>query len=468
MERAQEAAQTMRMGGGIGYDFSTLRPRGALIRRLMSHSSGPVSFMSIFDAICVCIASAGHRRGAQMAVMRIDHPDIEEFVHAKNNAHALTGFNTSIAVTDKFMEALEHDYDFPLQFEGEIYRHIKPKPLWEAIMRSTWDWGEPGVLFIDRINEMNPLYYCETISATNPCGEQPLPPYGACLLGSWNLVKYLRPDFSFDWQMLSRDIPVVVRAMDNIIDLAIYPLPQQKAEALLKRRMGIGVTGLANTLEAMGHRYASPLFLVRQEEIQDFILQGCYQASMELSKEKGCFPLWDPNHYTSGKFFRETIDEDLKLLIKKHGLRNSHLTSIAPTGTISLCADNVSSGIEPVFKHKVTRMVNRTDGPVQVELVDYAYREFGVEGRTYDQVSPEDHLEVLKIAGKFVDSAVSKTCNVPSDMPWEDFKHLYVEAWKGGCKGLTTFQPNGKRAGIMEESNESCTIDPETGVKECG
>ena len=305
MQRALEAAQTMRMGGGIGYDFSTLRPRGALIHSLMSYSSGPVSFMSIFDAICTCIASAGNRRGAQMGVLRVDHPDIEEFIHAKNNKYALTGFNTSIAITDDFMKALIVGNDFDLKFNREVYRTINPKILWEAIMRSTWDWGEPGVLFIDTINKTNPLNYCEYIAATNPCAEQPLPPFGACLLGSFNLVKYLHKGHSphqqvywlFDDAKLKRDIEHVVRAMDNVVDVALYPLPQQELEAKNKRRMGLGVTGLANTIEAMGFESASELFLKVQKSILRTVLVGTYKASNALAKEKGVFPLWDPEYY---------------------------------------------------------------------------------------------------------------------------------------------------------------------------
>lgn len=475
MQRAQEAAQTMRLGGGIGYDFSTLRPRGALIRRLMSYSSGPISFMGIFNAICLCIASAGHRRGAQMAVMRIDHPDIEEFIHAKNNSHSLTGFNTSIAVTDKFMEALGANEPFDLVFEGEVYKTIDPNVLWEAIMRSTWDWGEPGVLFIDTINSMNNLWYVETIAATNPCGEQPLPPHGACLLGSFNLPKYLvkvtTPDgdyyYKFDYDKLREDVPNVVRAMDNVIDQAIYPLPQQKEEALNKRRMGLGITGAANALEAMGFKYGSVGFLMTLKEIQKIILLESYQASIELAKEKGSFPLLDRKKYVAGKFINTALPVYMQHDILEHGIRNSHLTSIAPTGTISMTADNVSSGIEPVFKHSVKRMVNMPEGQIEEELQDYGYSVLGVVGRTYDEIAPNEHLAVLKLATRYVDSAVSKTVNVPSELAWEDFKGLYIDAWKGGCKGLTTFQPNGKRTGIMSEG-ESCVINPETGEKDCG
>ncbi|MGW8181870.1 MAG: adenosylcobalamin-dependent ribonucleoside-diphosphate reductase, partial [bacterium] len=300
MERTKEAAATMRMGGGIGYDFSTLRPRGALVRKLQSQSSGPVSFMEIFDAVCRGTASSGHRRGAQMAVLRIDHPDIEEFIHAKQNNNHLTGFNVSVAVTDVFMDALKTDSSFDLVWEGQVHKTVSATDLWETIMRSTWDWAEPGVLFIDTINRMNNLWYCETISATNPCGEQPLPPHGACLLGSFNLVKYLTEElgkFHLDLDQLRADIKPVVRAMDNVIDVARYPLRSQELEAKRKRRMGLGITGLANALEACGHPYGSPSFLAQQEIIQQLITTCAYQASANLADEKGAFPEYKSDLY---------------------------------------------------------------------------------------------------------------------------------------------------------------------------
>lgn len=514
MARAAEAAATMRMGGGIGYDFSTLRPRGDLIRKLQSHSSGPISFMHIFDAICKCVASSGHRRGAQMGVMRVDHPDIEEFIHAKQPGKdvqplwdlvaelpegaqkqqlvmslqqtlKLTGFNVSVAITDKFMECIASGEPFPLTFEGRTYREVDARALWDAIMRGTWDWAEPGVLFIDAINRMNNLWYCETIAATNPCGEQPLPPYGACLLGSFNLVKYIYKDgagrFSFDWDQYREDIPQVVRAMDNVVDRAIYPLPQQKQEAKDKRRMGLGITGLANAAEALGHEYGSPAFLAFEAEVLDTLRDESYLASAHIAKVKGSFPKFDKDKYLQGQFIK-TLREDVLDAIAKYGIRNSHLTSIAPTGTISLCADNVSSGIEPVFAYSFDRTVIEFSGPRVETVEDYGARVFGVRGKACSRVTVQEHVAALTVAAQRVDSAVSKTCNVPSDISWEDFKNVYVSAWEGGAKGCTTFRLGGKRSGILvvkddgsepeadapaEEPESQCRIDPATGRHEC-
>lgn len=478
MDRAAEAAATMRLGGGIGYDFSTLRPSGATIKKLNSKSSGPLSFMEIFDAICRCVASSGHRRGAQMAVMRVDHPDIEAFVRSKQNETRFRGFNISVGITDAFMQALLNGSSFPLTFNGEVYKEINPVSLWETIMRSTWDWAEPGVLFIDRINNANNLHYCETIAATNPCGEQPLPPYGACLLGSFNLAKYLVTndgfEWLFDWSQFERDIPVVVRAMDNIIDRAVYPLWEHEQEAKSKRRMGLGITGLANTLEAQGLRYGEGEFLTAMQQILMILRDEAYRASIELAKEKGSFPKFKLEKYLEGEFIRE-LPLELKRGIAEHGIRNSHLTSIAPTGTISMCADNVSSGIEPVFAHSMFRTVHRAHGIEEVHIEDYAVKTFGVCGKTAAEVTPQEHLAVLKHAAPYVDSSISKTCNVPADTPWDDFKNLYVEAWRSGCKGLTTYTMGGQREGILSAAEDdsqveeaaACYVDPNTGRKEC-
>ena len=494
MQRATEAAATMRMGGGIGYDFSTLRPRGDIIRKLQSHSSGPISFMAIFNEVCKCVASSGHRRGAQMGVMRVDHPDIEEFINAKHNITELTGFNLSIAITDEFMEAVLAGADFELRWGGETYNSVDARSLWEAIMRSTWDWAEPGVLFIDRMNGMNNLWYCETIAATNPCGEQPLPPFGACLLGSFNAAKYVKrktvqtrlvhaadAPWAFDYDQLRADIPPVVRAMDNIVDRARYPLPQQRAEAHNKRRMGLGVTGMANAGEALGFVYGSPEYLEWQEEVLKIIAIECYRASALLAAEKGTFPAYDAEKYLQGKFIVQLGEEapDVLDLITKHGLRNSHLTSIAPTGTISLTADNCSSGIEPVFDYLQERPVNTPSGVEIVEVADYGVATFGVRGKRAHEVTAQEHVAVLASAQKWVDSSVSKTTNMDSSMPWEDFKDLYMTAWKSGCKGCTTFNKDGKRIALLTgkatngpapEVGEgmTCEIDPVTGLKECG
>lgn len=483
MQRATEAAATMRMGGGIGYDFSTLRPKGDLIVKLQSRSSGPISFMDIFDAVCRCTSSSGHRRGAQMGVLRIDHPDIFEFVHAKQNETALRGFNISLGVTDAFMIALRDGTPFQLKFGGKVYREIDPNELWEAVMRSTWDWAEPGVLFIDTINNWNNLWYCETIAATNPCGEQPLPPFGACLLGSFNLVQYIcktEYGYCFDYAQFIEDIPAVVRAMDNVVDRARYPLPQQEAEAKSKRRMGLGITGLANAAEALGFPYGSPDFLKFQTTVMNLLRDQSYRTSVNLAKEKGAFPLFDADLYAQGKFI-QTLPEDLQEDIHKYGIRNSHLLSIAPTGTISLAADNISSSIEPVFSYGMERTVLEFSGARKELIEDYGVRVFGVKGKRSCDVTIDEHLNVLATASRLVDSAVSKTCNVDGSLSWDEFKGVYTRAWEMGCKGVTTFNADGKRGGVIvtkdddtntkDEQTEmvglTCEIDPATGRKSC-
>jgi len=785
MDKAAEAAQTMRLGGGIGYGFGGLRPRGDRIVSLGSKSSGPISFMEIYNAVCNTISSAGHRRGAQMGVLPVSHPDIEEFIRAKQNETELRQFNLSIGITDSFMEAVMNKTQFNLEFEVQVYNTIPADNLWNEIMRSTWDWAEPGVLFMDRINEWNNLHYCETIEATNPCvrgdtliltkkgykpieyfhgvrvpvwngeewstvtptitgsnermltvtfsegssldcthyhkfylednscveakglkagdkllkhswpvieglkkeglkdayaqgffsgdgwtkgtnknyiglygekknlvglfsplscneyqivggyegtdtsqtklylyfganggdkkfipgvtydtvsranwlaglidsdgcavyseggisvqvsskdrgfllgvkqmintlgataslsdmkdcwrlsisawnvsllqqqglptyrvdlsennpsrdgsrfvkvvdvieaepaelvycftedkrhmgifggvltgqcGEQPLPPYGACLLGSFNLVKYVDPEKKFfDYEQLKKDIPIVVRAMDNIHDVSEFPLEAQRQESINKRRMGLGVTGVANAGEIQGFPYASPEFMVWFEQVLEVIRDGCYDASIDLAKEKGAFPLFDAVEYGKGKFIK-TLPQRIQRRIRKHGIRNSHLLSVAPTGTISLCADNVSSGIEPVFALTTNRTIQTFDGPTNVVVEDYAFREYGVRGKTTEECTAEDHLSMLALTQKYVDSSVSKTINVDPNIEWEDFKNIYIEAYKRGCKGATTFNAGGKRFGILnavkEEKSEAkaCYIDPETGQKEC-
>ena len=497
MDKAKEAAETMRLGGGIGYDFSDLRPNGDLIRSLDSRSSGPVSFMGIYDSVCKTVASAGHRRGAQMAVLRVDHPDIEEFVEAKTNNYNLTNFNISVGVTDKFMDAVQREATFDLVFNGRTHKTIDAKALWNKILRATWDYAEPGILFIDRINKKNNLWYCETIAATNPCGEQPLPPYGACLLGSFNLVKYLTRSSnsygteltcSFNYDQLRHDIPHVVRSMDNVVDRAIYPLPQQEEEAKNKRRMGLGITGVANALEAMGLEYGTEPFLEELENILSVIRDCAYTASVELALEKGPFPLFDVKMLESE--FTKTLPSAIRENIRKYGIRNSHLLSIAPTGTISLTADNVSSGIEPVYTHKMSRKIGTPDGKIDVVIKDYAYSEWGVKGKTADDLSVLDHVKVLNLASKYVDSACSKTCNVGADVTWEEFKDVYMRAYLGGASGCTTFRAAGKRFGIftplaeeegidnipealpdnfVNETDEgtACYFDPSTGQRSC-
>lgn len=468
MERAKEAASTMRMGGGIGYDFSTLRPRGNLIRKLNSQSSGPISFMQIFNAICLATSSSGHRRGAQMGVLRVDHPDIEEFIRAKQNPSELTGFNISVGLTDSFMEAVRDDREFPLTWGGTTYRSVWARQLWEMLMRSTYDWAEPGVLFIDRINSQNNLKYCETIAATNPCGEQPLPPYGACLLGSFNLTQYLTPDakdgLTFNWAQLMRDIPVVVRAMDNVTDRTRYPLHEQEQEALSKRRMGLGITGAANTFEALGHPYGSRSFCNYLEMVLNTIRDRAYASSAALAKEKGPFPYYDKEKYLLSPFVQELPDEVYDQ-IEEWGLRNSHLLSIAPTGTISLAADNISSGIEPVYAYKIDRTLIGEKGPETHVFEDYGAKYLNTFGKLTEDCTIQDHLSVLKVASRCVDSAVSKTCNVPADIGWEDFKKVYFQAWEAGCKGCTTYRPGGQRGAILQKIEEPSPEEPSVRIQ---
>ena len=478
-KRFTESLQTMRLGGGIGYDFSTLRPAGEHIASVDSSSCGPVGdehrskgFMDMFDAGCAVISSAGHRRGAQMAVLRVDHPDIRHFIRCKRNQYRLTNFNISVGVTDEFMQAVTEDSEFDLRFSGRVYETIRARNLWDEIMRGTWDYAEPGVLFLDTINRKNNLWYCEDIVATNPCAEQPLPPFGACLLGSFNLTKYLYDEYigvanvvyHFDWEKFKHDIPPVVRAMDNVIDRAIYPLPEQEREAKSKRRMGLGITGLANTAEILGYPYGSEAMLKFMEEVLVTLRDGAYLSSVSLAIEKGPFERFD-GRYLSCEMssprpsFYSTLPRNIQESIEKNGIRNSHLLSIAPTGTISLAAGNISSGIEPPYSSGVyTRRVFQSDGSIRsFELVDFAESEYGVAGVTSEECSVEDHVRVLNLASRLVDSSVSKTCNVGPEVAFSEFKDIYLKAYEGGASGITTFRPSGKREGIMKKATPEPT-----------
>jgi len=476
-DRLKEAFKTMRMGGGIGYDFSTIRYRGAMIKSQGQPASGAVSFMGPYDAMCKTVASAGNRRGAMMAVLRSDHPDIEEFVRIKSDLSKLTGFNISVGVLDSLMAAVKKGGATDLLFEGKSVSTVDARALWDLIMRTTWDYAEPGVLFLDTINRMNNLYYCEHIAATNPCGEQPLPPYGACLLGSHNAVKYVKRSggkTNIDYEQLMADIPNVIRATDNIIDLTQYPLEQQQLEQQNKRRMGIGFAGLANAIEACGHPYASEAYIRTQNKMMKTLMNEAYRASALLAKEKGSFPLFDKEKYLDGNFVKQ-LDPKVRDLISQYGIRNSHLTSMAPTGTIAFSADNISGGIEPVFALEQDRIMNMPEGPIKVRVKDYGWREFGVKAKCADELTPMEHVSVLVAAQKYVDSAVSKTCNIGDDATFEEFKKVYMAAYDGGAKGCTTFRAAGKRFGILtkveqpadEPQGESCTFDPQTGARSC-
>jgi ribonucleoside-diphosphate reductase alpha chain len=476
-EHLKEAALTMQQGGGIGYDFSTLRPRGAPVKGVGADASGPLSFMDVWDAMCRTIMSAGFRRGAMMATLRCDHPDIEAFIEAKREPGRLRMFNLSVLVTDAFMDAIREDRPLQLIFDGTVYKTIAARDLWDRVMRATYTYAEPGVIFIDRINSRNPLYYCEQIQATNPCGEQPLPPYGACLLGSINLAKLVRNPFEetaeLDLVELERIARVAVRMMDNVTDLSKFPLEAQDEEAQKKRRIGLGVTGLADALILCRERYGSARSLRLAETWTKAVQRAAYLASTELAAEKGAFPLFDRSKYLAGEAVHE-LDEDIKSKIERLGMRNALLTSIAPTGTISIFADNVSSGIEPVFAFTHQRSVLMPDGTRrEEEVADYAYRLFHrLKGETAplpdyfidsQQLSPKDHVAMQAAVQKYVDSSISKTINCPEDLSFAAFKDVYLLAYDLGCKGCTTYRPNPVTGAVLtiRKEPEEAQDEPE-------
>ncbi|WP_170768980.1 adenosylcobalamin-dependent ribonucleoside-diphosphate reductase [Ruegeria lacuscaerulensis] len=464
----KEAALTMQQGGGIGYDFSTIRPRGADVKGVAADASGPLSFMDVWDAMCRTIMSAGSRRGAMMATMRCDHPDIEQFITAKSDPARLRMFNMSVLVTDPFMEAVKVDGPWELVFDGKIYHTVQARDLWNKIMQATYDYAEPGVIFIDRINKANNLSYVETIAATNPCGEQPLPPYGACLLGSINLARLVTDPFEdaarLDEAALQELVATAVRMMDNVVDASKFPLAEQEAEAQDKRRIGLGVTGLADALLMLGLRYGSDEAARQTERWLHAIARAAYLASVDLAKEKGAFPLFDAEKYL-GSGNMQQMDDDVRDAIREHGIRNALLTSIAPTGTISLYAGNVSSGIEPVFAYAYTRKVLQKDGSrTEEEVVDYAVQmwrdKFGevalpdyfVNAQT---LSPSDHVKMQAAAQKWIDSSISKTINCPEDISFDAFKDVYMQAWDQGCKGCTTYRPNDVTGSVLTVSESA-------------
>ncbi len=459
----REAALTMQQGGGIGYDFSTLRPKGAIVKGVSADASGPLSFMDVWDAMCRTIMSAGARRGAMMATMRCDHPDIEAFIAAKREKGRLRNFNLSVLITDAFMEAVEADAEWPLEFGGKVYRTVQARGLWDSIMQATYDYAEPGVLFIDRINRRNNLHYCETIRSTNPCAEQPLPPYGACLLGSVNLAALVREPFTAEARIDERELAdlvgIAVRMLDNTIDASGFPLDEQRKEAAAKRRIGLGLTGLADALMMVGLRYGTPEAADMAERWAALVNRSAYVMSAHLAAEKGAFPLFDREPYLDGETLRE-MDQEVRDLIAAHGIRNALLTSIAPTGTISLLANNVSSGVEPVFAHSFTRKVLQPDGTKREELVeDYAVRlyrtKFGADAVlpdtfvTAQTLTPSDHIRMQAALQRHVDSAISKTVNVPEDISFDAFQEVYREAYRSGCKGCTTYRPNAITGSVL-------------------
>jgi ribonucleoside-diphosphate reductase alpha chain len=460
----REAALTMQQGGGIGYDFSSLRPKGAPVQGVGADASGPLSFMDVWDSMCRTIMSAGARRGAMMATMRCDHPDIEAFIQAKREAGRLRNFNLSVLVTDPFMAAVEADTDWPLVFNGRIFKTLRARQLWDDITRATYDYAEPGVIFIDRINARNNLHYCETIHATNPCGEQPLPPYGACLLGSINLTRLVvqpfTPQAHLDEAELAGLVRVAVRMMDNTIDASNFPLEAQRQEAEAKRRIGLGMTGLADALMMTGLRYGSIEAAAQAENWARIISREAYLTSAGLAEERGPFPLFDRDAYLAGETI-QIMDTDVKTAIARHGIRNALLTSVAPTGTISLVADNISSGVEPVFALSYTRKVLQPDGTrTEEEVSDHALRRFrAVHGDqaplpahfvTAQELTPAEHVRMQAAVQRHVDSAISKTVNVPEDISFEDFQAVYHDAYHSGCKGCTTYRPNAVTGSVLE------------------
>ena len=471
----KEAALTMQQGGGIGYDFSTIRPRGAAVKGVGADASGPLSFMDVWDAMCRTIMSAGSRRGAMMATLRCDHPDIEDFISAKADAARLRMFNLSVLVTDPFMDAVKAGGDWDLEFDGKVYRTVKARDLWDAIMQSTYDYAEPGVIFIDRINAENNLSYVETIAATNPCGEQPLPPYGACLLGSINLARLVHHPFDGEKAHVSMTdlaelVGSAVRMMDNVVDASRFPLEAQAAEAAAKRRIGLGVTGLADALLMVGLRYGSDEAAEQAGDWLRAIANAAYATSADLAAEKGAFPLYDAEAYAKAPMIQR-LDPDVQAKIAENGLRNALLTSIAPTGTISLYAGNVSSGIEPVFAYSYTRKVLQPDGSrTEEEVQDYAVKlwremkgdedlpDYFVDAQT---LAPLDHVKMQAAAQPWVDSSISKTINCPEDISFEAFKNVYLAAWDQGCKGCTTYRPNDVTGSVLSVS-ESADHAPET------
>lgn len=505
-ENIKEGALTMQWGGGIGYDFSTLRPKGSLAKSTNNISSGPVSFMKIWDAMCDTMMSTGARRGAMMGTLRCDHPDILSFIKAKKETGELTNFNLSVLVTDAFMKAVEEDSEWNLVFpienlakeerpdnennilskkwngskeplECKVFDTLKARDIWDQIMKSTYDYAEPGVLFIDHINKLNNLSYIEEITCTNPCGEVPLPPYGACNLGSINLTTFVENPYSgsadINLDGIRKTARTAVRMLDNVTSISRFPLEPQKKKAQNTRRIGLGITGLADALIMLNLHYGSEEGRKMASNIMKEICHEAYRASIDLAKEKEPFSDLDVDAYMESPFI-QNLPQSIQEGIKEHGIRNSHLLSIAPTGSISLLANNVSSGLEPVFNYEYERRVLNKDGSTtQFEVKDYAFRlwteEYGSKNELPDsftkarELSPDDHLNMQSVLQQYVDNSISKTINVPEDFPFSSFKKIYQNAYHKGLKGCTTYRPNKTTGSVLnsgeDTSNEQCCTD---------